>query len=638
MPGNSPTYEFDPSGTNPANLITNENHTVTAASSKNLSFFIPRAAPFFRDNVILVRVNGAVETPLVEGQDYVFALRYAEASTQTSKQVYGGIAFLNRTFSGSVRIKQYRTIGGDWVLDDYTAVEQLTDTLYSVRTVYWDQLVQYPSTFPPYNHDQTMDDATGWTEVIAKLEALRNTIESNPATGALAQLALHQIAPNAHTPANVGLGLVNNYATATVGQTQQGLREDLYVTPKGVAVAVADSAGALGPRTIEMTGDAIASQTFNVEDAPWPDIAVTVVDAYKGIDTRAYPSSSVRGPDPDVETLPVFITNHANSPAGTGTLADGTTRPQFFIVNMRLKVNTGDTNAYARAQIATEHRAIKTDGVARTFVRYREHTAPFAWSAWTLISGQDTFTTYGRVTGTGSANGNPDTVLDPVFKLKLISDLNGLPFGDYVITNSFDVGAGVAISTATPRVQMAYRIGAYAKSSVFMRYGIDNATFGRWVNVTGHGVMLATGSIDTLFEEGEYDQNSATTTDLTTLGYPVDGVGRLTVQRVGDGDPLTAINGCIRQTFEQTDTSASHTRRYETGVWGPWIQTRLPDGSVPPTALKTVPSVLGGGLVKTAADVRATLELGNLAEYTLIQSSAEPINPPAKCLWVVPMA
>lgn len=646
MAGNQPTYAFDPSGMSPANLIQNENHSVSAAAGKNLSFIIPRAAPFFRDNFQIVRVNGAVETPLVEGVDYVFALRYMEASIQTSKQVYGGVAFLNRNFAGSVRIKQYRTIGGTWVLDDYTATEQLTDSLYSVRTVYWDQLVTYPIAFPPYNHDHTMDDATGLLSLINKLEELRTTIASNPATAALAQLALHASSANAHTPAQVGLGNLNNYATATPVQTAQGLRSDLFVTPEGVAAAVAAVEGARGPRTIALTGDATASQTFNVDGDPWPSIPVTLSDAYKGIDTRAYPTSGVRGPDPDTELTPAFITNHANSPAGvSGTLADGTTRAQFFILNLRLKTASNDANAYARAQVAFEHRAVKADGVARTFVRYRENTAPYAWSAWNLISGQNIYTSYGKTYGNGTTtSGDVNAILDPVSRIKQHATTGGLPVGEYILLNYFDASYGVAVTAATPRVQMAMRVDAYSKGSLFTRYVTNGTTYGQWVNVAGKGILLANGqNVGALYEEGEYDFTNDGATDYATLGFPVIGTksGRLTVIRsVGAaGAPDSAAAGLVTQVFNAYNSSAEWVRYYNTTPgWSAWVQTRLDDGSIPASALKTVPAFFGGGdAVVTKAAVRQTLELGNLAEYTLIESATEPVDPPAKCLWVVPL-
>lgn len=628
MPSPLPTYEFDPGGVNPNNLILNENHSVSAAAGKNLSYIVPRAAPFFRSSVQLVRVNGVTETPLTEGIDYIFVFRYNEASIQASQAIYGGIAFLNRNFSGAVRLKQYRTLGGTWVIDDHTALEQLTDTLYSVRTVFWDQLVQYSVTFPPYNHDHTYDDATGFAQLIDKLEEIRLDIVAGQGSSTLDQLADHITAEFAHTKAQVGLGNVNNYGTATPQQTIDGVRSDLHVTPLGVASALAQSGGVTGNRTIALTGDVAGSSTFPLANA-WPSIAMTLADAYKGIDTRAYPTAPARGPDPNVETAPVFITNHTNSPAGaSGTLTDNTTRPQFFIINTRLKTSGGDSNMYARAQMAIEHRASRTEGAQRVFVRYRELNSPYAWAGWILISGQDLFTNYGR-----AVTVSPDAVRLPVTKLTLAAESNGLPAGTYQLCSHFDVMAGGVIDANTPRIQIAYQLNVNNKALMFARYGSSETTWGRWMNISGQASILGTGSINALFDEGSYDQDATGGTDLTTIGYPVNTAGRLVLIRKGGGDGAVAVTNGVVQNYHLFDSLEVYTRRYGASSWGAWIKTRMADGTVPAAMLKTVPTALGGSGEQPLGDVRTALGLGSIAEYNIIISPTEPVDPPPKTLW-----
>lgn len=621
-------YDFDPAGTNAANRIVNEDHSVVAAAGKNLSYIVPRAAPFFRNSVSLVKVVAGIETPLTEGVDFVFVFRYAEASIQTSQSIYGGIAFLNRSFAGTVRLKQYQTIGDNWVLDDHTALESLTENLYSVRTVMWDQLVQYPVTFPPYNHDHSADDSTGYSALLDKMDEVIAQLAIPDTDGASALMLLHTSSGTAHTPAQVGLSNVPNFAKANSAQAIAGSRDDLFMTP-AMTKAVMDSApGATGTKTFALEGDVTASAAFNV-GGTWPSFAVTLKDAFKAIDTRTYPVSADRGPDPDTTTLPCFITNHTNSPAGaSGVLADAVTRPQFFIFNVLNKTGAGDSNLYARAQLAIEHRATKTDGVQRVFVRYRELNSPYAWAAWTLISGQDLFTGYGRTSST------PDTLRLPVVKVTLASTTKGLPAGTYLVFSYFDLAAGAVIDANTPRFQIATTLTADVKAQIYMRHVANESSAGQWLNASGAASTITTTDIAGLFAEGEYDQAKTTATDLTTIGYPANVKGRLIVARLGNGTPTTSVADGITQTYHAFDDLRMWVRRYGTTAWGAWVLLRAADGSVPASSLATVPAALGGGNdTATAEDIRTAIGCGSIAEWNIIVSDVDPGTVPAKTLW-----
>lgn len=220
------TYPFNPTGTlaqAPA-----ENHTVVAAAGTNISYIVPRAAPFFRSSIKIRNITGvpagsqAAAPLLVEGVDYIVTHRFEEACLGTGKQIYGSISFLNRNFAGQVRIDPYQTLGGNWVYDDYSYVEVLTNSLYSIRTVQWTQIVQYPVAFPPIVHDHEMDDLQGMSEVVAAIENLIIAVNTSGASIASVSALLNQHLSGAgtHTKAQVGLGNVDNFALATQGQVQ----------------------------------------------------------------------------------------------------------------------------------------------------------------------------------------------------------------------------------------------------------------------------------------------------------------------------------------------------------------------------------------------------------------------------------
>ncbi len=220
------TYPFNPTGTlaqAPA-----ENHTVVAAVGTNMSFIVPRAAPYFRSSIKIRNITGlapanhATAPLLVEGVDYIVTHRFEEACLGTGKQIYGSISFLNRNFAGQVRIDPYQTLGGNWVYDDYSYVETLTNSLYAIRTVQWTQIVQYPVAFPPIVHDHEMDDLMGMSQVVTAIENLITAINTSGANIASVSALLNQHLSSAgtHTKAQVGLGNVDNFALATAGQVQ----------------------------------------------------------------------------------------------------------------------------------------------------------------------------------------------------------------------------------------------------------------------------------------------------------------------------------------------------------------------------------------------------------------------------------
>ncbi len=211
------TYQYDPTGVDPDNLITNEIQVVTPPiDPTRANFIVPRAGPFFKDGFIL-RTGPAVTDPLLqEGVDYEFTHKHQEASLSLEKEVYGSINFLNRAYSGTV-YETYQTIGGPYTLADYTIVENLTRSLYKLKVVTWGQIVGIPVAFPPPPHDHDNADLTGVCDFLTKMDQLIAAVLANgPNIGAIAStLANHLMGLASHTPSQVGLGLVPNWGPAS---------------------------------------------------------------------------------------------------------------------------------------------------------------------------------------------------------------------------------------------------------------------------------------------------------------------------------------------------------------------------------------------------------------------------------------
>lgn len=219
-------YELDVTGTLPANKITDELHTVQPGSPTVLSFIVPKAAPFF-DNNQLVLKHGPVnsQTTLIRGKDYELAHPFREALLKIGKPVYGSIYFLDPNIAGEVRVT-YQTIGGPYTVDDLGLIATVTNSLYKLRTFTWDQVMGVPELLPPLEHQQSLGDMRGWDDLVAALTALTEAIEENPSSETpLLEQIIELI--NTHTSdknnphevskAQVGLSQVENLPVSTSG-------------------------------------------------------------------------------------------------------------------------------------------------------------------------------------------------------------------------------------------------------------------------------------------------------------------------------------------------------------------------------------------------------------------------------------
>lgn len=232
-------YVFDSTGLLPANLITNELHTVIPpALAEQANFIVPRAAPFFKAGLI-VRTGPLVTDPvLVEGQDYILTHYFVEASRYLTKPIYGSINFTNLTFSGNVYLT-YQTLGGNYTLDDYSIVEELTRSLYNIRTVYWTQIVGNFPQFPPIPHPHNVADMTGFMDLIQAIDNLTTAVLSQSGNvGSInSTLTNHINGIISHTKSQVGLGNLNNWGVATQNDVDAALSSK-YMTPEMTRYAI----------------------------------------------------------------------------------------------------------------------------------------------------------------------------------------------------------------------------------------------------------------------------------------------------------------------------------------------------------------------------------------------------------------
>lgn len=171
----SELYDFDPYARLDNNVV-EENINLTATQPTQYNFVVPRHAPFFTKDFEIVHTDS--DYPLREGVDYHFTHEFKSATLGTAKPVYGSITFVRHDFTGNFKIK-YRTIGGIWVNSQQTILEILSQKLINPRKILWEDVADIPTTFPPIDHNQHVDDLVGMSEVVRAIKSLGDSIEQS---------------------------------------------------------------------------------------------------------------------------------------------------------------------------------------------------------------------------------------------------------------------------------------------------------------------------------------------------------------------------------------------------------------------------------------------------------------------------
>lgn len=237
------TYPYDPTGEASTNRISNELQNIQPpADVTDASFIIPRAAPFFLNSLKVKKGNTANAEVLLEGIHYIPTHHFVSMSYVLGTPIYSSITLLDKNYEGKVYL-DYQTIGGNYVLDSYTGVEELTRQVYSVYSVTWEQVAGLIQGLPPTDHKMAGADTTGYGEMIDAVRYLAATIrDKSTGTGgtsdAAARLEAHLQSSTAHSKDQVGLSRVENYAIATNAEARAGSANNKYVTPLLVLVAI----------------------------------------------------------------------------------------------------------------------------------------------------------------------------------------------------------------------------------------------------------------------------------------------------------------------------------------------------------------------------------------------------------------
>lgn len=228
-------YPFDPTGKQSSNAVVGEQQIISPPNDwKDYYFLIPKYAPFFRTGFKAVHKPSG--KTLVEGVDFLFTHQFRAASKGVARPIFGSITFFDKSLAGVI-VLNYQTIGGLWTQSETKIAQILANSQLNPRITTWDQIVDMPVSFPPIDHEYSVDDLIGMSAVVNKLDEIRAAL-SVADQSALAAHITDKNNPHQVTKTQVGLSAVMNYGIASTTQAQSGTANDVYMTPLRVKEAI----------------------------------------------------------------------------------------------------------------------------------------------------------------------------------------------------------------------------------------------------------------------------------------------------------------------------------------------------------------------------------------------------------------
>jgi len=234
MSVNQVSPPFDPTGKAASNRISSERQTISAPGWSNFYFTIPKMAPYFQESLVVVHHPSGRR--LYEGVDFLCSHKFHDASLACGKPIYGSLTYFDKTLAGVVELT-YQTIGGEWVIDEQTIQDILSNKLVNPRITTWEEVVEVPREFPVIDHEWDLVDMVGASAIVEKLEGIRDAIIL-AGEGGLGDHLADFDNPHKTTKVQVGLGNVMDFPIATVPQAQAGTDNASYMTPLRVSQAI----------------------------------------------------------------------------------------------------------------------------------------------------------------------------------------------------------------------------------------------------------------------------------------------------------------------------------------------------------------------------------------------------------------
>lgn len=157
-------YEFDKSGRNPNNLVSNEQHTTTQRIRK---IIVPHYGHFYNDSVILTDLTSGQEVPR---SDYFFEDPSEVIALKTGLAASMVIVVTNSQLGNRFAVT-YQAVGGEYTGANVNLLKQKLDNLsHDNRPVEWENIRNKPTTFNPADHRHPIYQTFGYESLIYIIE------------------------------------------------------------------------------------------------------------------------------------------------------------------------------------------------------------------------------------------------------------------------------------------------------------------------------------------------------------------------------------------------------------------------------------------------------------------------------------
>jgi hypothetical protein len=170
MPYSPVRYAYDPTGTNPDNLVVNETHILATSPTRSVS---PIYGAFFTESVKVF--DDVTDALLTKNVQYVCVELLKEPTEHLGKELCALILILDRTVNSSVRIN-YQVLGGHYQNQVDNMVKLYNAVIKDARPVNFSEIINKPNFYPPTLHQHILDDIYGFGPVVNALERIRQAI------------------------------------------------------------------------------------------------------------------------------------------------------------------------------------------------------------------------------------------------------------------------------------------------------------------------------------------------------------------------------------------------------------------------------------------------------------------------------
>lgn len=253
--------DIDYTGVNPLYKI-EETHNVSEIPAP---WIVPGEGPFYEEGVVIY--NGG--TRLIKEQDYTFETQVPKLTKMLGRGVYLHIQLKNHILNTTANLDVIYQKVGSGVISRNKLLELLENALISGGNIdYETQIDGIPETFYPSAHQMDVrkqEEVVGFGNMLQLFTLMKSRIEaqSEKITTLLDQMekdswdkldyiydlrwnalknhARRLINPHGIKPVDVNIEQIQNYQTATPQQDGEGLRQDLYSTPAGLAKLISES-------------------------------------------------------------------------------------------------------------------------------------------------------------------------------------------------------------------------------------------------------------------------------------------------------------------------------------------------------------------------------------------------------------